>query len=54
MTNGTYTAEVTNLTHATYVWNKQLDPAGNGDTDADGDFDKSTAFAENLSWPTAS
>jgi len=36
LANGTYTAEATNLTHAAYVWNKELDPTTN-DADADGD-----------------
>ena len=34
--DGTYTAEVTGLTHATYLWNQTLDPTGNA-TDLDGD-----------------
>lgn len=34
--DGTYLAEVTALTHSTYVWNKDLDPTTN-DTDVDGD-----------------
>lgn len=34
--NGTYLAEVTVLTHSTYVWNRDLDPTAN-DTDLDAD-----------------
>lgn len=34
--DGEYLIEVTALTHATYLWNRSLDPTGN-DTDLDGD-----------------
>jgi subtilisin family serine protease len=43
LANGTYVAEISSLTHLTFVWNQNLDPTAN-DSDLDGDGMPDQAF----------